>query len=111
MEIQRLADTAAKGYTTFGSMWERGSVKRNASFSVKYGDKEEILQSRVTAFWPDGSVKWAAHVVDAEKIGDVAEVLPVLNQDDAEGAKDTCNVKESESSFDITAGKVSLSVP
>jgi hypothetical protein len=110
MKIQKLAGTAAKGYTTFGSMWERGSVKRDASFSIKYGDKEEILQSRVTAFWPDGSVKWAAHVVDAGKIGDVAEVLPVLNQDDAEGATDTCNVKESESSFDITAGKVSLSV-
>jgi hypothetical protein len=125
MRIHRLRDFADNGYTVVGSMWERGSVKRDSSFMVRTSDVEKEVQSRVTAYWPDGSVKWAAHVVDAGRIGDEAEIIPVLNQDTkgvSDAGKDSasdvlsmakeeislCN--ESDDSFDIIAGRTTLKV-
>ena len=49
------------GYTTFGMIWPQGKVKKNDSFCLWADENKISLQSRVTAYWPDGSVKWTAH--------------------------------------------------
>lgn len=57
------------GYVSFGSIWNKGET--TGKVFVLKNEKGEILpvQSRTTAFWPDGSIKWAAHVADAAKMG------------------------------------------
>ena len=37
------------------------------------------MQSRITAYWPDGSVKWSAHTADSALLGEEIEVRPVLD--------------------------------
>ena len=38
------------------------------------------LQTRVTAWWPDGSMKWTAHTARCRDIGHQMEVLPADNE-------------------------------
>lgn len=69
--------TIAPGYTAFGCMWKQGECTGNTQYVCHGGGGKEIpLQSRVTAYWPDGSVKWTAHTADVELLGEEAEVLP-----------------------------------
>ena len=75
MKLHRLMGEA--GYSTFGCMWEKGKCSADTDYICR-NEKGEIvpLQSRITAFWPDGSVKWSAHTADSEKLGKNIEVLP-----------------------------------
>ncbi|KAF1979104.1 hypothetical protein BU23DRAFT_148072 [Bimuria novae-zelandiae CBS 107.79] len=46
--------------TTFGLPWVRGQHLANAtSFTASSGE----LQSWVTAYWPDGTIKWTGHAI------------------------------------------------
>lgn len=75
MELHNIRE-AKEGYTTWGCMWKEGECIEQ---EVKSGEKrflcrredggEVPLQSRVTAYWPDGSVKWTAHTADAALLG------------------------------------------
>ena len=44
------------------------------------------MQSRITAYWPDGTVKWTAHTADAEALGEEIEVIPVAQEQKMEEA-------------------------
>lgn len=59
--IHFLKDRTQKGYTNFGMMWEKWQVTEEHGFRLVADEKEISLQSRVTAYWPDDSVKWTAH--------------------------------------------------
>lgn len=60
----------AKGLTTWGCMWKQQECPADAYFSCKNEAGEEVpIQSRITAYWPDGSVKWSAHTADAGLLG------------------------------------------
>jgi hypothetical protein len=49
--------------TTFGLPWKRGQHLANATtFTASSGIS---LQSWVTAYWPDGSIKWTGHAIGA----------------------------------------------
>ncbi len=66
-----------RGYTTFGSMWEKGKVSPSSDYLITTENGSHVpCQSRVTAYWPDGSVKWSAHSADAEKLGNAFEISP-----------------------------------
>ncbi|MBO4416387.1 MAG: hypothetical protein J5824_10475 [Lachnospiraceae bacterium] len=76
MKLHRLMGET--GYTTFGCMWKKGECRSSSDFVCRRPDGAVVpMQSRVTAFWPDGSVKWSAHTADAEKLGNEITVLPV----------------------------------
>ncbi len=64
-----------KGYASFGCMWKKGECAKDSDF-VCIGDSGNLVpvQSRVTAYWPDGSVKWTAHTANSDELGDFAEV-------------------------------------
>ncbi|KAF1940232.1 hypothetical protein EJ02DRAFT_406871 [Clathrospora elynae] len=47
--------------TTFGIPWPRGQHLANATTFTASGDAQ--LQSWVTAYWPDGSLKWTGHAL------------------------------------------------
>lgn len=74
MKLHLLKGRRAYGYVQFGSIWERGKV-RGGRFRLHGAQGREVpVQSRITAFWPDGSVKWAAHTADSRLMGEEAEL-------------------------------------
>ena len=56
--------------TTFGVPWPRGKLHPNNTkftISVPNIDDNIELQTWVTAYWPDGSVKWSGHAISASQ--------------------------------------------
>jgi hypothetical protein len=59
---------ALQAGTTWGVPWARGTVKKNADFTLRNQKGESVtLQSWPLAYWPDGSLKWTAHAIGAHK--------------------------------------------
>lgn len=81
------------GYVNFGSMWEKDQVKKEDLFLLSVDGKEEKIQTRITAYWPDGSVKWAAHCANIKKLAKEiileAKATPLKSKDSIEVAEDT----------------------
>ena len=77
MKLHCLKDQKAFGYTTFGCMWKKGECQPETTYVCRTAEGSEVpMQTRITAYWPDGSVKWTAHTADAELLGKEMEVLP-----------------------------------
>ena len=118
MLIHRVEGSAATGFTSTGSMWERGTLfPGKTSFKLQRNGESYPLQSRVTALWPDGSIKWASHVFDSEMAGDEAEIVPVKNDDGIkkdtvteENGSNEITAIENNDSIIISAGKTRLTV-
>ncbi len=69
MELQNLDGRCQTGYTTWGCIWPRGECGGKTAYRVYSEDGSETpVQTRVTAYWPDGSVKWTAHTADAARL-------------------------------------------
>ncbi len=65
--------------TTFGLPWPRGQYQPNSTeFTASSDAGEQVqLQSWVTAYWPDGSIKWTGHAVPAsETVPDGYKIIP-----------------------------------
>lgn len=114
MKLTLLENRMNCGYTTFGSVWEKGEVKGN-EFVLSNADGERVpVQSRITAFWPDGSVKWAAHTADAFRMGKNVVIEGAVGEpcaDDGiriESKQEGIHVATSLLSFVIPADKSSL---
>lgn len=76
MKLHPLNTTGALGYTTFGCMWEQGECSADTTYVCHTKEGREVpMQSRITAYWPDESVKWTAHTADASLLGEEIEVL------------------------------------
>lgn len=83
-------------------MWDKGSCLQDSSFCLEnvYRDEKKLdekkldekkldgkkldedsvtvpVQSRITAYWPDGTVKWTAHTADSALLADEIEVRAV----------------------------------
>ena len=56
-------------------MWTQGACGTDTTYDciAESGNAVE-MQSRITAYWPDGSVKWTAHTADASELGNRIEV-------------------------------------
>ena len=77
MKLHNLRKVKASGYTTWGCMWEQGRCGQDTEYVCTNEWGEQIpMQSRITAYWPDGSVKWTAHTADSALLGENIEVLP-----------------------------------
>lgn len=49
---------------TFGLPWARGQHANTTTFTASAGNSNPVdLQSWVTAYWPDGSIKWTGHAI------------------------------------------------
>ena len=93
MKLTRVKVRATIGYTSFGSMWEKGKITPDKAFFTLKGENGNIpVQSRVTAYWPDGSVKWAAHTASADIMGESVSLDLAVNQD----LGDEIEIKENE---------------
>ncbi|MBP5184333.1 MAG: hypothetical protein J6113_04410 [Lachnospiraceae bacterium] len=108
MKLHRLLGKT--GYTTFGCMWEKGRVKAGDTYVCKNPDGTAVpLQSRITAYWPDGSVKWSAHTADAEKLDENIEVTPVSAAEPLETKG--LSVEKTENAYVVRNGRYTITVP
>lgn len=77
MKLKRLSNRSSTGYTTFGCIWKPGECTTETSYVVKSGQDDNIpMESNITAYYEDGSVKWTKHTVDVTHLEDIIEVLP-----------------------------------
>lgn len=75
MRIRNLEGRCSHGYTTWGCVWDKGTLKNLNALVLKNSDNAYVaMQSRVTAWWPDGSIKWTAHTAEASLMGECAVV-------------------------------------
>ena len=76
MKLHTLGNRTITGYTTWGCMWEKGVCGKDTAYNLTNETGSRIpMQSRITAYWPDGSVKWTAHTADSDLLGDEIEVM------------------------------------
>lgn len=108
MKLHNLTGGKPNGYATWGCMWEKGRCSKETGYVCTGEDGREIpMQSRITAFWPDGSIKWTAHTADTELLKNGMEVLPTDQVSVVEGI----TIRETDSQYLIRGGKVSVTVP
>ena len=70
MELHNLRRTKPMGNTTWGCIWKQGECSEETSYVCTGESGREVeMQTRITAYWPDGSVKWTSHTADAESLG------------------------------------------
>lgn len=122
IKLHCLENRAASGYVTFGSYWEKGilvipNFKNDGmdSFVLRNENKESIpVQSRITAWWPDGSIKWVAHTADASKMGQEAALTAQIKL--GEVSEETAElvsmiIRRDDNWLYIDNGVLSLKVP
>ena len=122
IQLHCLENRVASGYVTFGSYWEKGALvipnfKKDQmdSFTLRNENKESIpVQSRITAWWPDGSIKWAAHTADASKMGQEAALTAQIKS--GEVSEETAElvsmiIRRDDNWLYIDNGVLSLKVP
>jgi len=107
MELHLLENRCKGGYVSFGSCWNRGETKSSA-FVLRNGKGCEIpAQHEITAYWPDGSVKWACHTADSGVMGDHVTVEPGMPAPVGRGIVMT----ETEDGFNVDTGLLAFSIP
>lgn len=115
MDLHMLENRNMGGYTTFGSVWSQGEVTNeeiheDGEFSlVNEMGKAVPVQTRVTAWWPDGSIKWAAHTADSEKMGKTVQILPKKGY--AFHGAEGIHIEEEENGFRIDTKAMTLLIP
>lgn len=121
MLLHCMENRSRKGYTTFGSVWKKGEIKKG-EFLLNNEKGERIpLQTRINAWWPDGSIKWAAHTASAEKMGEYVEIIPVgkaavageesIPEDYSDETEEMIRIEEIKNGWQVDTGKIRLRVP
>ncbi len=127
MKLHQMENRSRKGFASFGAIWEKGTVQSADSFILKGENGNAVpVQSRVTAWWPDHSVKWSCHSADMALIGAEGEILPAkaaagcmeagtaigaFADKNKEQAPDDIRICETEDYLCVDAGKAVFSVP
>ena len=79
IDFKWLAPRAQKtAPVTFGAPWARGALKKGEGLAMIASDGAPVAaQTKNTAYWPDGSVKWTAHsaVLESERNYTISKVV------------------------------------
>jgi hypothetical protein len=104
--LDQQAPTQTQGIT-WGLPWQRGLVKKGSDFVVKNGAIVLDSQAWPLAYWPDGSIKWTAHAIAAQKgLGNALSVSLGKNKSDNQGLI----IEENSDSILINTGKISCKI-
>jgi hypothetical protein len=97
--------------TTFGLPWPRGQIKPEHKFTASTGSSEQIdLQSWVTGYWSDGSVKWTGHAIPASET--IHDGYTVTAQNSAAtNSTSSLVVTDSATKITVDTGKLKVSFP
>lgn len=104
--------------TTFGLPWARGQHPSNGTtFTASYGTGDQVqLQSWITAYWPDGSIKWSGHAISGAETAHDEYTVTASNASSAGIRRRAANgtsiqVTETSDSVIVDTGKISASFP
>ncbi len=114
MKIHLLENRTISGYTTFGSVYRKGEVSGDSRFALKDSSGGNVpVQTRISAYWPDGSVKWAAHTADSKLLGrtGVLEPAGITAAVPCTEYPASITLNEHENGFTIDTGKIQVEVP
>ncbi|KAI0380240.1 hypothetical protein F5Y04DRAFT_257770 [Hypomontagnella monticulosa] len=103
--------------TTFGLPWARGKFQANqTTFTGDSGESQ--LQSWVTAYWPDGSIKWTGHALSGsetvpEEYKVTASTVDGANAKKFSNSSSTSGITINDSGDEVTVntGKVTATFP
>lgn len=110
MKLHHLTGRAATGHTTFGGYWQKGKVTES-DFIIKNAVGEEVpMQSKVMAWWSDGSIKWSAHSADSSLLGEEAELL-LTEKAYQPSAKSRYLVTETAEEYQVDTGCICFAIP
>lgn len=110
MILSNLENRMTGGYATFGSVWGKGEVSKK-TFALRNERNIFVpVQTRVTAWWPDGSVKWAAHTADSELMGQTITLDAGIEEDEIALSK-SISMEEDLNYYYVKADKLSLRIP
>ena len=103
ISLYRMDGRSETGMATFGSYWGKGLVDaKGACFDLSGKAGNVPVQSRITAYWPDGSVKWACHVADSSLLGKECTLTAVDNDGAVKRTDDKdIEIVENEDNFKI----------
>ncbi|KAH6627937.1 hypothetical protein F5144DRAFT_288923 [Chaetomium tenue] len=100
--------------TTFGLPWPQGKYQPD---EVEFGvaDGQTPLESWVTGYWRDGSIKWSAHAIpktDGVTDGYTIKATPIV-KGKPKGKRQTISlsVEDGESEVTVNTGKLTVSFP
>lgn len=94
--------------TTFGVPWPQGKFKPDeTSFSITGGNEETPLQSWVTGYWRDGSIKWSGHAIPGFE--DAPEEFTVKASASSKRTPETSlSVKDSDNEVVVDTGAITV---
>lgn len=104
--------------TTFGIPWPRSRYQPATTGFLTTNSAP--IQSWITAYWPDGSIKWSAHAVaaldergssganDGYTVKAVARTVGVEGQDEAENSSSPLVVSSNDESVTVRTGKMEV---
>ena len=110
MILHKMTSGPGKGYTTWGCIWGKGKYGTDTVYTCRnQAGKEVPMQTRITAYWPDGTVKWTAHTARAEALGDEMEVFPHTPENGNEAAaKASAKEKWGQGATNVPSGGIKL---
>ena len=103
VKLHFLENRTNTGYVTWGVPWKKGEINEKNAFELKNSKGEKIaIQTKVNAYWPDGSYKWTAHTANCtENCEYTLEAIDKSQETVTEGI----SVTEDEYCFYVNAGR------
>jgi hypothetical protein len=98
--------------TTFGVPWPRGKyVANQVKFTASAdGGNDVALQSWVTSYWADGSIKWTGHAIPgSDTAPDGYKITAVTSSGHEPVKKPAITVRDSSDAITVNTGKVTAS--
>lgn len=99
-----LENRCQEGYTNFGAIWEQGQVTSSTAISLIADGKPLAVQTRETAYWPDGSIKWTNHCAKLEP--DTKQISISSDNSNAEVSMKSIRCTETADYIQIDTGKL-----
>lgn len=101
--------------TTFGLPWERGKYKEeDTEFTCTTADGNNVpLQSWITAYWPDDSIKWTSHATPAGETSKEGYTIHATANKGEEQIPDeiSLRIQESDQSITVNTGEITATFP
>ncbi len=108
MKLKNLENRNKLGYTTFGCIWEKGKYDKNTSFTLSSGNDTNLaMDSNITAYWQDGSIKWTKHTANSSFLSNEIEVLPSNN---TVSISDKIKIDETNTNITIDTNKLLVKI-
>ncbi|XXH05400.1 hypothetical protein Hte_011826 [Hypoxylon texense] len=114
--VKWIGDTPTRNSgTTFGLPWPRGKYQANETTFAGLGgdgDSQIPLQSWVTAYWPDGSIKWSGHAIGgSETVYDEYRIAASTTAPSNSSSASGLTVSDSDEEVSIDTGKLTATFP